>query len=350
MAFRRQEFENYITVNLKIKNEYFENIINDYPENIYVLIFYSFFLFKNEKIEKARKIFNSIKNPEDFYSYYVMVDALINYEKDFTSKKIKLLESIKIDKKNKWAYLELFYLLKDTDENYIAWDYLEKSISIDYNFFEAKFQRILYYDSIQNCKLIIEEILTFPQTYVDENILNCLAYAYFNNYEFINAKKIALGSLDIYASKDAYYLLGLISYEFENDFKIAFNYFQESLNIDCKQSKVLTSKGWLLFDMGKLEYSKNVFKELIEIDRSQFSYNQLIQFYFECKDFDEAIKYIDSSKELFGNNYMNDGFYILYTYKKNYKKLLEAKIKEYKKVYTSDQISWLKEILNNIGR
>ncbi|MDK2772439.1 MAG: tetratricopeptide repeat protein [Flavobacterium sp.] len=343
-----EQVENYLTDNINVSNSFFDNILEEHDESS-IKLFYCYHLLKSGDKESSIKLFKTIKENSNVRSLYLLVNAILFYYDNVSSCKEMLLKSILIDNKNKWSYLELFYLLKNTEENYLAWDYLEKAILIDENFNEAKYQRILQFDSIENCSLIINDILAFPQTYVNEYILNTLGSAYYNCGQIGNAVKILKGSLEINKTPEAYYLLGAIEHNKDRNFDNALKYYNLSINEDPSYIDCLNSKAWLLFDMRNIDEAELLFKKIINLNKSQSSYIQIIQFYLCISDLDNALSYNKTMIIEYGEDYISDSFDIIYLIKKNNKEILNNKVLKFKKKYNEEQIDWLKNMILDYG-
>jgi tetratricopeptide (TPR) repeat protein len=345
MEFNSLNFLKYINENVFIEDDFFIKMINKYPENNLIKLHASYYYLINNKIEECVLIYNNIVKLDlnDYETgFYKLIEILLRDDKEITK---DLLSLNKTHPENKFCLLELFFALKDSDSNYLAWGFLEKAIELDPFFYEARLQLVLNYNSIDNSIDIINELLSFPQTFVDTRVLNKLAYAYYNCYEIENAYKIAEGSLKMEATAEAYYVLATIEHNEFNNFVLALDYYNLALQKDPLYLDCINSKAWLLFDMSKNDEAEELFKSIIDLDNTQFSYIQLIQFYFKIGNLEKISDFIKEIELKFGKDYISDSFKILYFMKTNSKDMLNQATKEFKKLYNEDQIKWLKEII-----
>lgn len=344
MIFDEIKFRKDLLSRLNFDEEFFLAIVDESP---LVTIMYIYYLIKENKNEKALEIYKTLQPREEFKSYYILIDAL--FEKDSKLKLQKLYNSLSLKKDNLWTLIELYYILKNTEESYKAFGYLEEAIKYENDFYEARYEKVLNLNSVDNCDVIIQEIITFPETYIDENILNTLAFAFFNCYNIENAEKIINESLKIKETKEAFFLLGMIYFDKYDDKTNALNYYNKSLELDSNQPEVLTEKGWLLFEIGKINEAEEVFLKSITIKSCDETFNQAIHFYFTIKKFEKAYEFLKISKNRFGNNYSNDGYEILYfTLLKN-NEIAQRLASDFKIKYSSFEIEWLKSIISEFG-
>ena len=106
--------ETYLTDNIHIRNDFFENLRIENNKDIVIIdLFYCYHLLKRGSKKKAHLLFKSIKENQGNKSLYLMLKAIIYFHEDTDNCKKLLLESIYFNKENKWSYLELFYLLKE---------------------------------------------------------------------------------------------------------------------------------------------------------------------------------------------------------------------------------------------
>jgi len=340
MDFNEVNFRKKVLRKIKFDEDYFSVMIDESP---LVYLIYIYYLIKNNKTEKAISLFKKIEPNDDLKSYYILIEALLE---DIKEVKIeKLYNSLDLKKDNIWTLIELYYILKDTDDLYKAFGYLDKSIEIEPDFYEARYEKILNLSSVDNCDIIIQEILSFPETYIDENILNTLAFAFFNCYNIENAEKILNRSLKIKETKEAFFLLGIISFDKYNDKQKALSCYEKSLELDENQLEVLTEKAWLLFEINREIEAEKIFLKLLDINQNNETFNQVIHFYFTINEYRKAYDFIKKSKEILGSNYLNDGYEILYytLIKNNY--LSQRFALEFKNKYSTFEIDWLKGLI-----
>lgn len=305
-----KEVENYISSNYIVESVYFDKLIKIYPNNNFIYLMYQYILIKGSKYLEAVKLNQFISGSIDL-SLKLMNDGLLDIYYYNNSNGLDLLvKSYELSKNNKWVRLELFYFLKEI-ENYKAFGYLEESIKIDINFFEAIHQRVLNYDIIYNCEEIISDISRFPETYLNEEILNILAFAYYNSYQIDDSAKTLLKSLKIKKTAKAFHLLGIISND-EYDYEKAQNFYNQSLEINPNQKDVIVSKAWMLYDESKFIEAELEFVSLLRFDKLQETYNQIIQFYFKILNLEKSNFYILKSREINGVNYMNEIYEIVH--------------------------------------
>lgn len=334
-----------------INESFFEDLLHK-SNSIYAHLMYSYFLIKNEKYSQSERVYNDIKNINISDSYnlslFLMIEGLISYyfyEKNEGLN--KLLESSNIDNSNKWAKLELFFAYRDSDP-YIAWGYLEDAIKIDNKFNEAIYERVLYYDPVDNCGDIIREILTITPSYLNVHILNTLAYAYYNAFEVSNALTTIKQSLELEITDRALYLKGIINHD-EMNYIDALKYFNKSLDLNLHQKDVLISKGWLLYDMDRIDEAEDVFLSVYSIDKDQLVYNQLIQFYLKIKNYSKALFYIEESIQNNGKNHMNEAYFIIYKSFKEDSRTVNSLIYDYRNSYLEEEVSWFLDVYDEYG-
>lgn len=345
MNFNDVDFRKRILSNIKFEEDYFLEMIDESQK---VVLVYVYYLIKENNIEKAKNIFYKITPLFEFQSYYVLIEALLS---DSEKQKVeKLYKSLELDRNNIWTLFELYCCLKDTDDSYLAYGYLDIAIEIESDFYEAKYERILNLNSVDNCEIIIQEILSFPETYIDENILNTLAFAFFNCYDIDNAEKILFESIKIKKTKEAFFLLGIIYFDKYDDKTEALNYYNRALEFNPNDLEVLTEKAWLLFEIGKVSEAENIFLKMLEIMQNKETYNQVIHFYFTVRNYDKAFEYLNESKKNIGINYSNEGYEILYfTLIKN-NAIAQKLASYYKKKYSTFEIEWLKGVISEFGK
>jgi len=344
MKFDKKTLERKFITNSNIDETYFLDLLKLFPNEGYIKILYCYYLFNYDKLIEGNEVLKSINihyiDKEDF-SFHLFVSTL--YDSDNLIEDLLKLNSEYPN--NIFCLFELFMSLKDTEDNFLAWGFLEKAIEIEPYFFEARLQKILYDDSLDNCSEIIQELLKFPQTYVDTRVLNKLAFSYYNCYEIENAIKIAKGSLEIDKTAETYYILGSIEHNENNNFKEALNYYNLCLEIDSSYLDCLNSKAWLLYDFGDISDSEKIFLQILEIDQSISSYGQLMQFYLNANNLEKVVSVNDLLISKHGNNHISDTFSILYSLKKNEKEKLNLKLQNFKQSYTDEQVEWLKSMI-----
>lgn len=339
------EIEDFFTKNIYLDNVFFNQEVSENAKD-FLKLFNVYYNFKNEL--EFDSFFNSIKN-DDSSSYYLMIKTLINDKLTISEKKSNYLKCIELNPKNKWAYLELFYLLQSTELDYEAWGYLEKSIEIDSNFCEAIFQRLLHYSLIENSKVIIEEINSFPDSYKNEIVLNRLAYAYYNNFEYDNAINVLNISLAKKITVDAINLNAVYEHDYLNNYGKALELYNKSLEIDNTQTEILNSKGWVLFDLNKFNESEKCFLELLVIDKSEDSFSSVIQFYLKTSQLRKAEQELKRMIDINGKSFISEALEIVYLTKINDKSNID-KIKSYKGKYSNFENEWIRGILEDFFR
>lgn len=340
-----QDIDKYVTDNINIKEQYFKDLltINHGNLNIYIALHYVYFLLRNDEYAKAQYEFKKIEKADTYLSFKLMIEGMIDhYINNDKSGIPKLKKSCNTDFKNKWVRLELFYMSLNTEEDYQSWSYIEEALEIDKNYNEAIFRRLTYYDTITNCDQIILDILKLPQTYINSEILNTLAFAYYNCFEIENAKKVLQGSLDIEETGRAFYLSGLIAQE-ENNHELALQYFDKSYSVE-PANDVLNSKAWLLFEMNDFESSEKLLLISLKSEANKDIICQIIEFYLKTKNSEKVDFYINQSS-IDVDDFINDGYKIIrdYVFENTDINFL---IKEYSIKYTENEVIWLKEILN----
>jgi tetratricopeptide (TPR) repeat protein len=340
---QKHDIDRYITDNINISDQYFKDLLTlNYGElNIYIALHYVYFLLKKEMNAQAQYEFEKIGKAEKYISFRLMIEGMIEHYILGNENGIqKLKESYNLDNSNKWVRLELFYVTLNTEDDYKAWGYLEEAIKIDRDYNEAIFRRLTYYDTIENCNQIISEILQFPQTYIDAEILNTLAFAYYNCFEIENSKKILRGSLDIEETGRALYLSGLIAQE-EGDTERAIKYYDKSYAIE-PGSDVLSAKAWILFQMDKFDAAEDLLLRSLKLEQNEDNLHQIIEFYLKTKNLERVNFYIgQSSIEVY--DFMDDGYKIIRDYVFNLSDI-KLLVKEYSLKYTEKEVAWLKEI------
>ncbi|KGO91551.1 tetratricopeptide repeat protein [Flavobacterium subsaxonicum] len=338
-----EEIEKYLTENIHLEPEYFDALLK-IDQTDYVYLMYSYYNIRLQNYVPAIDLLKKVPENTSQKSLLLMVEGLIEIYYNNNQSSISLLyKSADVDQKNKWVRLELFYVLQQS-EPHLAWGYLEEALKIDQNFNEAIYERVKYYDTLSNCSEIISEIMRMPQSYVDAEILNTLAYAFYNCFQVDNALKILDGSLAKKETPGAYHLLGAINIE-KDELDAAITYFDKALELDANQPDTLVAKGWVLFDLGRLDEAKQIFFSLLKNEHFQELYNQVIQFCFKIKDLQQALFFINESKIKNSTNYMNQGYSIVYHSLKNDSNL-NVLVREYKSNYSDTEYGWLKDIIN----
>jgi tetratricopeptide (TPR) repeat protein len=338
-----EEIERYLTDNIHVEPEYFSKLLKT-NQTEYVYLMYAYYNIRLQNYSFAMELLSMVPQNTVQQSLLLMVKGLIEIYHNNDQSFISLLhKSAEADKKNKWVRLELFYALQES-KPYLAFGYLEEALKIDENFNEAVYERVKNYDPISNCGNIISEIMRMPQSYVDAEILNTLAYAFYNRFEVDNALKIVKGSLDKKETPDAYHLLGTI-YVDNEELDSALLYFDKALGLDLDKKDTLVSKGWVLFDLGRIDEAKQIFFSLLKSDRSQELYNQVVQFCFKIRDFERALLLINESQVKNGINFMNEAYLIIYHFLRRSSDVATL-IEKYKSNYSHTEYQWLQNVVN----
>ena len=343
--------EKYLTDNIKIDVSYLKDLSNSFDYNKTLKLFYIYSLYKDEKIELAYKEFISynfdiLKNQDSFYE---MISCLLNADTDKKELVIKLENCLLLDKneKNKWIRLELFYAYENIDIDYLAWEYIEAAVNIDEYFYEAILQKVYRFDLIENCEMIIFQILQFPQSYVDQNVLNFLGNAYINCNEIENAIKIFEGSINIVPTPEAYYFLGYILHYHKNELAEAMIKYDLSLTLNPLFSEAFFEKAWLYFDLGDYSQAEEKLKKAVEKFSNQDSFYQIILFYLKTGRNNEALNFVKESQLKFNLNFRNEGLELICLVKIG-KEPYANKYDMYKKKYSEEELIWFKTTLNNL--
>ncbi|WP_188362952.1 tetratricopeptide repeat protein [Flavobacterium orientale] len=344
------EIERYITDNIIIDVNYVEEFTNKHGEIKELKAFYIYSLYKTNQIKTANDALLTLNISEDFEknSFFLMVKSLVQLSNETDiDQLIKMLESYLVvdnQRNNKWLRLELFKLYEKKEIDYLAWGYLEDAISIDENFYEAILLRAQRLDLITNCSDIINQLLQLPQSYVDSDILNFLGNAFLNCNEIDNAIKIFNGSLEIGITEEAYYFIGYINHYHLNNYEEAMFYYDKSISTNNQFVDVLLEKAWLFFDMNLYESSETLFKEIVGSHDEINSYNQITLFYLKTRKYIEVVNYIEKSKIRFGENYMNQGFELVYLEKIKEDSYVK-KYHLYKEKYSQNELTWFRDLL-----
>lgn len=348
-----KEIDCHLQLNKKVEDAYFIQHLKEYPNSDYLLGMRILTAIKRSDVAEAEvllAIYSQIINES---SYMLMAKAV--YEKDkgaFNASYNSFMEALVADKEdnNKWLRLELFdFFMNSIVREDLAWKYLEEALVIDASFFPALITKAYSLDQIENCSDIIELLNKVIPHYVDEDIYAYIGSAHYNCHEVNKAEYFLNKSLDIRLSSDVYELLGLIQHEYYKNYDEALKYLKLSIEIDSQDPETYNSLGWLYFDMNNLHDAELAFKRLVQLDKGQEPYNQIINFYICSEKYSKAKKALNESIDYNGKSYMTDAYdIVLHTKTEGSDDRFRDLIFEYEKKYQEFEVNWLKDLIDKI--
>lgn len=304
--------DNYLTITFPIENSYFINLIDNGTEveKEYANLMYAYHLIKTEGVIKARLHFDSISGLKENEVTYMLQALLKHVDGDREEALVKFKKAYAYNSKNKWLNLELYYYFLENDD-VMAWKYLEDAIQIDKNFSKALIAKAVYLDPVDNCEEIIKDLNRIPESYKDYQVSYLLGIAYLNHGDLTKSLELLQKSIAIKETSNAYLSLGVLFSDYLDDTKEANYYFIKSLEIEPDNIFAINNYAWFLYNLGDTSGSETYFLSLLELNKDQEIYNQVIQFYLNIKDFKSAELKIQESVDENGINFMNDGFKII---------------------------------------
>lgn len=286
----------YLTNTFPVDDFTFKNLIATGNEKTYANLMYAYHLLKNGDTKKARLIINNIDN-ESKNDTRDMVKGLLELSIGERDKALVLFEkAYSYNPKNKWLNLELFYFHLEQDD-ISAWKHLENALKIDSGFSEALIAKALYLDPVENCEEIIRDLSKIPESYKDYQVSYLLGLANINLGNTPKSLQLLEKSISIKETSNTYLSLAVLHNDYIDDNAKAKYFFKKSIEIDSNNIFAITAYAWFLHDSSDYINSETFFLKLLDIDRSQEVYNQVIQFYLSMQNFKNADQKIKESRE-----------------------------------------------------
>lgn len=341
-----------LAISSSINNQYFDNLIKEYPQSDYLIGMKGYYLLYNEsalsaksyvegEIAKNKKLHNG--------SYTNMVLGLVD-END-NSKEQLLLKSVELDRAelNKWVRLELFYHYEKKESHLNAIRYLEMALKIDPYFPNAAIELVnisIDSNNISNAKQTINSLINKHPTYT-------LSYMYnakflidegkfqeaITNYETI----LKMDSLNI----DALIGIGYVNQYYKDNKDEALKYYNLAWEIDKNNSIILKRLGILMSDRSDFEKAIHYLKQSLQFIAEYETYTELVYVYIKMLKLNEANSLLSECVSKYGNDRRTDFFDIIITHLNNDKLSTENKINSFHELYSKEDFEWLEEQLLN---
>jgi len=352
------QVSNHLSDDSIFTNTYYEDLqeseLTDNQKDRYSFFISNYFSLRVGRIEKVKESSWNENIDKNLMSYYYFLKGFEEIKNDNDRNKIESLFEKALKEKeaevNKWLHLELYkFWYNENLEKSIY--HLEKALEIDPKFNEAIILESFLLDPIDQCDLIINRLENLSKEYIDPRAMTWLGNAYMNCNQITKAQKIIEKSIQIKPSSDSYHTLGLLysdHYDVDNYKDLIINSFEKSISLDIENTFAINDYAWFLFDINSIKEAEQHFLRLLEIDKDQEVYNQVIEFYFFIKEFNKADEYIQASKELNEINFMNLGYEILLlSLKNNDTSDLD---RTFRASYSDFEIEWLESLLIKMSR
>ena len=158
---------------LQVDTTTFKDRVNDFleadPENSIALGFEIYF----NAIYFSDQLNMDVLESREKDEFKLLSLAVLKISSDEYAEAIRLLEEAKSYdslKRNMWILYELYRAHQALGDDYLAWEYLEKSIDLDPGFIPSRIEKSYHLDQGQNCNEIIELLKPVVSVYQDSEV------------------------------------------------------------------------------------------------------------------------------------------------------------------------------------
>lgn len=329
---------------------FLDRYLKKWPNNDYLLGMRGYFLLEVDSVEAGEFFKKEILSQNNMGEYCAMASGAFfagkgNYKK--ASEYLKYAQKLDKEVNNKWIFLELFHAEKDDD---VAAKYLEKSLQIDPFFYYALLSKAYFVlDEVENCAEIINILDKVDLEQESVEVINHLGMAYYNCGNIEKSYGVFLQSVEVGKSGFAYNMLGNIAVSW-NDLELAEKYYLENLKLNEHRDLALRALGWLYFRSGRYSVAETLFRELIVLEPTKESYEDVIMFYLKTNNFSKAREVIKERVVKHGNDSYSNAFLLIVDFFESKSDLED--LKQFCEGKNANFVSWFNNVLKEleIGR
>lgn len=272
-CINKKQDQSYVKTLEELSLEELDTLAEKYPDSIKILEIYGEKLLEELQGEKALPLLAKAHRlrPKDIHIEQLYASALINRMKRTPSEVEtgieKLLHIVKVDPKNKKAYLDL---------------------AIAYN----------AYNDYENTFKYVNEALRIDPKYRDAYVIKGGTYYQMGNM------KLAKSSYETAVQQDAKFFLGYLQlgwiYTETEDYKQALEYFRTAVELDSVSTDALYGVAYSYQMIGESENALEGYRELLEVDSSFYLsyFNQGYIKQYDQQQIDSAVYYYKKSLTL----------------------------------------------------
>ena len=339
----------YQLTNNNFDSLFFQELIEKYPQNDYIIGINIYFNIIHNKKSEDLNIFLSLLNKnlaKTIDTYMLLAKGAIEIAKDNRDKAGKYyLQSLEKDKKkvNKWVRLELYYYYKDLDANK-ALHFLNEALEIDSYFSAAQMELSNVYvqdNRINKALELVESVILRnqdPFAYLAKARIN------FDNKNYSEAKSNFLKSIDNVEIFEAYIGIGDIEYS-SQEYKKAIEWYNKGIKYNKNNSVGYNRMGLVSIQLNLLDQAETFFQKALEVDENENNYMDIIYIKVLKQDYTTAKDILRYSVEKYGvspDTYFWD--ILLFSVNGEYE-FSQQKINEFYSKYDNNKIEWLKKEL-----
>ena len=281
-----QEIDDYLSRNADASLTYFDEKLEEHPDNVYILSMKAISLIDN--FQSARSVIAKIKKQKDsdYASYGLLANGKLKFFKNQLPEAIQLYKkALDLDKNNKWAHYYLYECYKSIDSSFhseeimeqgelnteleVYSDHLYNILQTDPNFYLALLEIVSELSEDQEYLKIKELLEKADSDIIKDELAYYLGESYYKTRNYLEAHHILIDNIKDNPRWKSFTMLGyldkhvkdIVADENRIDAEECFKYAHD---MDELQLEPLYGLGELYIEKKKYEDAVDIYTMLVD--------------------------------------------------------------------------------------